>query len=126
MEAATLRADPRHGVIGERGRLAVRAEVPDSPMSLSIRLLGRPSIPAADENGEQPRMSGGQKPWALLAYLLLIPEGATRRDLAERIPVGSALRLGSDVGAVLIHDAPQAKAARAAGLSVEMPGASQA
>ena len=54
-------------------------------MSLSIRLLGRPSIPAADENGEQPRMSGGQKPWALLAYLLLIPEGATRRDLAERI-----------------------------------------
>ena len=49
MEAATLRADPRHGVIGERGRLAVRAEVPDSPMSLSIRLLGRPSIPAAED-----------------------------------------------------------------------------
>lgn len=54
-------------------------------MSLSVRLLGRPSITAADENGERPRMLGGQKPWALLAYLLLNPAGATRRDFAERL-----------------------------------------
>ncbi len=30
-------------------------------------------------------MLGGQKPWALLAYLLLNPAGATRRDFAERL-----------------------------------------
>lgn len=48
-------------------------------MSLSIRLLGRPALRGADGG----RTIAGQKPWALLAYLLLRPEGATRRELAE-------------------------------------------
>ena len=41
-------------------------------------------------------------------------------------PAPMALRLGSELGAFLTYDAQQATAARAAGLSVEMPGASQA
>lgn len=54
-------------------------------MSLSIRLLGRPTIAEATEHGERPRVLAGQKPWALLAYLLLSAKGATRRELAETL-----------------------------------------
>ncbi len=51
------------------------------PVPLTIRLLGRPSI----EIDGTARSLAGQKPWALLACLLLTPGGATRRELAERI-----------------------------------------
>lgn len=58
-------------------------------MSLSIRLLGRPAIAVGVENGAgdgaRARTLGGQKPWALLAYLLLRPGGVTRRELAETL-----------------------------------------
>src|SRR5438445_8883268 len=54
-------------------------------MSLSIRLLGRPAMSAADGNGDWTQTLRGQKPWALLAYLLLSPGGATRRELAETL-----------------------------------------
>lgn len=50
-------------------------------MSLTIRVLGRPSI----EMDGAARTLAGQKPWSLLACLLLTPGGATRRQLAERI-----------------------------------------
>ncbi len=52
-------------------------------MRLSIRLLGRPTILAPTPDEGQPRRLAGQKPWALLAYILLEPNGATRRALAE-------------------------------------------
>jgi len=53
-------------------------------MDLTIHLLGRPKILAAtDTGGPSNAPLRGQKPWALLAYLLLTPGGATRRELAE-------------------------------------------
>ena len=54
-------------------------------MSLSIRLLGRPAITEATDAGARARPLAGQKPWALLTYLLLVPAGATRRELAEML-----------------------------------------
>ena len=72
--------------------------------------------------------------FAMLAFVELDAELATLAGATgepglralDAIHVASALRLGSDVGAFLTYDARQATAARAAGLSVEMPGASRA
>ena len=72
--------------------------------------------------------------FAMLAFVELDAELATLAGATgepglralDAIHVASAQRLGSDVGAFLTYDARQATAARAAGLSVEMPGASQA
>ena len=71
---------------------------------------------------------------AMLAFVELDAEfgtlaGATGEPelrALDAIHVALALRLGSEVGAFLTYDARQATAARAAGLSVEMPGASRA
>ncbi len=49
-------------------------------MSLSIRLLGRPSIERDGRPVEAPR---GQKGWALLSYLVLSERPVPRRELAE-------------------------------------------
>lgn len=50
-------------------------------MSLRIRLMGRPALV---RDGAPAEMQG-RKTWALLAYLLLEPLGATRRELVARL-----------------------------------------
>ncbi len=50
-------------------------------MTLRIRLIGRPEI---EQDGTVQPLAG-HKPWALLAYLLLVSRPPTRRELAERI-----------------------------------------
>jgi DNA-binding SARP family transcriptional activator len=66
---------PRRFAAGGRARADIVAAV-----TVRIRLLGRPRI----EVDGQPRTLAGQKPWALLASMLLDHE-TTRRGLAERI-----------------------------------------
>ena len=62
-------------------------------MAVEIRLLGPPSITRAGAEVRVP----GRKPWALLAMLVLEPDGVSRRDLIGRLTPeandpGAALR----------------------------------